>query len=318
MTQATMENSRPLFSDTPKSKKEKKVTRTAITQAQQIIDTAPEQVKRSLLASLVGSLNASIVGTASVVAGMIERDESIEPNAVEPRDVILMMRGADESDETLTNVRATVRVAQNLRDQLLSITEDDSRGTIMSMLDFMSTASNRKVDTTDPSVMYIMARYKLSEADMLLAEAAQNADDAQRASRLAERRGMIEWLIEHVFTSNSHMTFDKRGDPLEINDNETNTIEDLPPAQMERLYAKMVQSLNAQRDATIRGVMFKDRRYSISDLAMLDASINDAQELDAHADDNEAWLGGETVKTGATSDYNAEPNGTAEGIARHN
>lgn len=287
MTTASMVDSKPLFgAEAPAPKKGKAVkARVAITQAQQIIDNAPEQVKRSLLASLVGSLNASIVGSASMVASMIERDAEVtDPNSIEPRDVELLMRGTDENDESLRNVRTVVRVAQNLRDQLLFITEDDSRGTIVSTLDFMSTANKRNINMNSPDVKLIMARFKLKESDLLLVEAKQFADDAQRASRLAGRRGMIEWLVEHVFTSNSHMTFDAKGDLIEISDNELNTIEDLTAEHMERMYEKIVQALNKQRDATIQGALFGDRRYSFADVELLDAVIEDASELDAHND----------------------------------
>jgi hypothetical protein len=261
--------------------KPKAPTRIAVTQAQQVIDGLPDQAKRDVLFALVGSLNASIVGTASSVASRVERSD-LDMHSMEPRDIELLMAEGDDRNDLLTSVRIVVRVAQNLRDQLLVVSNDDTAGSLLGTVDFMTRPNTnpRKLDTELLSACLEAAN--IGGIDVSHFEAMDAISNAQRSSRLAGQRGMIEWLIEHVFTSHGHTGFDEYNNPIEIDDSERNTIESIAPQQRERVYEKLVAALTRTRDNTILGVLHRDTRYSFSDIPLIAAAINDALSLDAH------------------------------------
>jgi len=251
---------------------------------QKIISTLPDQAKRAVLSSLVGSLNASVIGTASSAVQMLKAKD-IDLRTVEPRELAILMRGPDENDDRLLTVQRTVRIAQNYRDQLLAVTNDDSRGTIQNTLDYMTAPNKRKVETDDPDVKKLLSALKLSDNDIKLAELAQASADIQRAETLAENRGAIEWIIEKVFTSNSHTVINDKSRKVEVSDVDDNLIEYLPSDTQETMHGKFVNILNRERDATIRGVLFKDRRYSFGDLPLIDDAIAESKNLSAHNTD---------------------------------
>jgi hypothetical protein len=63
--------------------------------AQQVIDQLPAQAKRSVLFTLVGSINASLVGAAASMASKLERD-GYDFKELEPRDITTLFKGSDE------------------------------------------------------------------------------------------------------------------------------------------------------------------------------------------------------------------------------
>lgn len=274
---------------------------------QQIIDSLPEQAKRSVLFTLVGSLNASIVGTASSVAARLERGDT-PVHELEVRDVEHTLA----EDDLLTRVRRTVRVAANLRDQLLAVSNDNTAGALYGTLDMMTSPNrnSRKIDTDIFETVMKMAG--LEGMDISHFQTLQNLNDAQRAERLASQRGIIEWLLDNVFTSNSHDDIDDAGRPVTISDNEDNLIEYLPADMKERLYEKLVKSLERARDNTVIAVLNRDTRYTLSDIPLIVGALEDAKLLDAHneADDN-LNLGNGGVAPNAMTKYRAEKVGDA-------
>lgn len=274
---------------------------------QQIIDSLPEQAKRSVLFSLVGSLNASIVGTASSVAARLERGDT-PVHELEVRDIEHMLA----EDDLLTRTRRAMRVASNLRDQLLAVSNDSTAGALYGTLDMM-TNPNRAARKLDADLFnVVMASAGLEGMDINHFQALSNLNDAQRAERLASQRGVIEWLLDNVFTSNSHDDVDEDGRPVTISDNEDNMIEYMHPEAKERLYEKLVKALERARDNTVIAVLNRDTRYTLSDIPLITGALNDAKLLDAHneADDN-LNLGNGGVAPNAKTKYRGEKVGDA-------
>ena len=262
---------------------------TQVTQAQQIIDQLPNQAKRDVLFSLVGSLNASIVGTASSVVSRIDRGD-VPLHELEVRDIELLMAEGDDRSDILNNVRTATRTAQNLRDQLLALSNDDTAGALDGTLAFMTVPPKQARAINEKLFEALMADAGMEGITIKDFQTADMLQSAQRAERLAGQRGSIEWIIEHVFNSNSHMTVGEDGKPLEIDDRESNTVECLPSEARERIYDKMRKTLERARTNTVRGVLFNDNRYEYGDIAILRAAIDDAKLLDANVVHDNDWV----------------------------
>ena len=248
---------------------------------QDIINTLPEQAKRSVLFSLVGSLNASIVGAAASIASKLSAD-GYDFRELEVREVELLLADIDsERGNTATamlDVRRTVRVAQTLRDQLIAVSNNDEDGALSGTLDFMTKPSKRKLDAE--LLKTVLEAAGITGVDPAHFQAMQSMSDAQRAERLASQRGAIEWLIERVFTGrgyDSHNEID--GTPEYVDESNDDQIEALSTEQQERLHGKLVQALNKARDNTVLGVLNRDRRYTMGDLPLISAAIKDAETL---------------------------------------
>lgn len=96
-------------------------------------------------------------------------------------------------------------------------------------------------------------------------------------------RGGIEWVIEHVFTQAYEIPkYNKKGELVGY-EPVSEPSGALPVEILERVHDKLRTSLKAARDDTIRGVLFKDRRYSFSDIPLIDGAIAEAEALVAHA-----------------------------------
>ena len=239
---------------------------------QDIINTLPEQAKRSVLFSLVGSLNASVVGTSASIAARLSKDD-YDFRDLEPRDVISMLNDPDQSGSALITARRTARVAQALRDQLIALSNNDEDGALSTTIDFMTKPSARKLDAE--LLKTVLEAAGIEGVDPAHFAAMQKMSDVQRAERLAAQRGHIEWLIEHVITGRGYH------DESTTIDDETGRedIEDLPEEQRERLYDKFLMALNKARDNTVLGVLNRDRRYTMGDLPLISAAIKDAETL---------------------------------------
>lgn len=248
------------------------ITKTEVTQAQQVIDMLPEQAKRDVLFSMVGSLNASLVGTASSIASRLER-EGYELKELSVRDVEQLLSDPDSTDATLTEARKLVRVATGLRDQLIAAGNDSNLGYIYDTLEFMTKPSKRGLDAELLEATLAAANIKNVNLKHFAQLHAMNA--AQRAARLASQRGMIEWLLEHVM-SVSHSVDGDRYDREEV----TETIEDLGIDARARLYGKLVTATNRARDNAVLGVLNRDRRHSLGDLMFVAEAITAAEHLE--------------------------------------
>lgn len=235
-----------------------------------IIDALPEQAKRNVLFSLVGSLNASIIGSASSVVARLTSDD-YDFRELEASDVIHMLNEMDGRQDFVLNTRKTVRVAQVLRDQLIAISNNDEDGDLLGTLEFMTRGTNKGLDMELLKATLEAAGIK--GVDPKHFEAMHAMNQAQRAARLSAQRGHIEWLIDHVLT----------GTGAEDGYDEA-VIDELQSEQIERLQDKLVVALNRARDNTVLGVLSRDKRYSLGDLPLISAAITDAEHLLSYAE----------------------------------
>jgi hypothetical protein len=247
--------------------------------AQKIIDSLPDQAKRNVLFSLVGSLNASVVGTASSVVARLSKGD-YDFRELEARDVVTMLNEMDDRADLVLNARRTVRVARALRDQLIVLSNNDEDGDIGATLDFMSKASAKPIDAK--LLKATLEAAGIVGVDTAHFDAMNRISSEQRAARLSEQRGAIEWLIEHVFTARGYDGVNDEGRPEFTDESDADEIECLSAEQREKLYDKLQSAISRARDTTVLGVLNKDRRYSFGDLPLITAALKDAEQLDAH------------------------------------
>ena len=257
---------------------------------QSILETLPEQAKRSVLYSLVGSINASLVGTAQSVVARLERDD-YDVMELSPQDVEVLLTEADERTELLTNARRLARVGMTLRDALIYVANDGRQGAISATLDYMTRADNTR--TLDENLLFRTmeaAGITMSADDVKSINALNTLNQVRRAENLAKQRGSVEWIIDQVFvppTTSEIMYEDQEhedgtmfGVPIETLHDVDVQLEELPEDIRERLFAKVLTALNKARDVAILGVMQSDRRYSFADLPIIAAAINDISGVD--------------------------------------
>ncbi len=260
--------------------------------AQQVIDNLPDIAKRNVLYSLVGSLNASIIGTASSVATRLGRQlQSENPHGtrednnfveLDARDVVDMLNEMDDRSDLLLNTRRTVRVAQALRDQLVALSNIQGDGSIDSTMEFML---DGKAKPFDQALLKIILKEAEMDIDPKLMESMNQLDAAQRAANLSTQRGSIEWLIEHVFTSNGddELITTTHGGYMQHKSDNSDHIESLSSEMVRRMYEKIISAIDRARTVAVMGVLKRDRRFTLGDVSLLTASYKEAMLLDAHA-----------------------------------
>jgi hypothetical protein len=253
--------------------------------AQQVIDQLPAQAKRSVLFTLVGSINASLVGAAASMASKLERD-GYDFKELEPRDITTLFKGSDEQSPLL-DTRRLARVGSNLREQLIELSfdplsnkpRDDTQGDINKTIDFMTSGKARAIDMTAFDLL-VEAGY-IKGVDPRQIAAANEANARQRGERLAAQRGAVEYIIEHVLTVNGYD--DVNGDgPAYVSDTSSDTIECLNKDMQARLHDKLLSACVKSKDNTILALLNHDQRVSFGDLPSIDAAIDDATQLTVH------------------------------------
>lgn len=245
---------------------------------QAIINNLPTEAKRNVLFSLVGSLNANLVGAAASIASRLERDE-YDIKELSRSEVETLLNAGGETD-SLLHIRKLYRVAQGLRDQLIEITNDDSQGALSNTIDFMVSGTGRGLDTELLKTTLEAAGVK--NVDPAHIEQMYKQNNAQRAARLSAQRGAIEWLLDQVFTSAHEIEkFNKAGKFIGY-ENIVDEVDDLPADMHDRVVDKLRNALDRARDTAILGVLNRDRRYSFGDLPLISAAIEEAKQIREH------------------------------------
>jgi hypothetical protein len=260
---------------------------------QSVIDTLPDQAKRSVLFSLLGSINASLVGTASSAVSRLQRD-GYDIRDLSTQDVERLLSEADARDDMMHNVKRLARVGQSLRDQLIELTNDDSQGSIAGTIKFMSVPTTRKVNTDLELLGELFALAGVTDIDTTafaaMREVRTQQRDIQRAERLAAQAGEIEWMIDMVFvppsTDETHYEDEERADgstfsrAIVTRHDVDVQLEELSEETRERLIDKMNVALKRALDDGIMGVLDRDRRYTMSDVAVIAGAIKTINEID--------------------------------------
>lgn len=245
-----------------------------------IVDAVPDNTKYNILNSLVGAINCSVIGTASIVVGRLEKSVP-EFETLSALEVIHMMLEADMRYDALRAVRSIIKVRDKLRDQLIEVANDDNISDWPSSIEFM----------TQPSQTSRLSRERLGQVLSLIgldeptidvmyqASLVQESQDRSRsAEQIAARAGRIEWLIENVFYSNQIRN--EQGIMVD-DENIGSSVEELSPEVQNRLYDKLVQALNKGLTRCAARFAQGDSRYELNDVVILNKLIHEAKTLEA-------------------------------------
>lgn len=222
------------------------------------IETLPGNVRRNVLFSMVGSINASLIGTASTMARRLSAD-GIIINELSPFEFETAMAGPDYKNglEYGRNINA---IAQRWRDDLVSLTDQDNAGALSETIDFMI-KSPRQLDDRLLKATLEAAGITGVEPDIIKAKHDQM--QKQRSERLAAERGQIEWIIDQCLFTEDEPSYSM-----------------LSEEQQQAMIEKLLTALNRTRDLAVIGILNKDRRWSFSDLPIISAAI---KEVEQHA-----------------------------------
>lgn len=245
-----------------------------------IIQAVPDNTKYNILNSLVGAINCSVIGTASIVVGRLEKDIP-EFMTLSPLEVIHMMMEADMRYDQLRAVRSIIKVRDVLRDQLIEVANDSNISDWPSSIEFMTQPSQTSRLSRD-KLGQVLALIGLDEPTidiMYQASLVQEAQDRTRsAEQIGARAGHIEWLIENVFYSNQI----RNADGVMVDDtNIGQSIEELAPDVQNRLYDKLVSALNKGLTRCAARFAQGDTRYELNDVVILNNLIKEAKLLEA-------------------------------------
>lgn len=228
------------------------------------ISGLPSNIKRNVLFSMVGSLNASLIGTAtSMLRRFKANGEDIKE--LSAAEINHLMLGPDWVDGT-RYVRNVNMLAQRWRDDLVALTDMDNAGSLSETIDFMI-KSPRKLD--DDLLVATLAAAGINDVPTDIIKAKHEQMQRERSEQLAAQRGEIEWLIEQGFTPD----LDEDGDYDEPK------WEMLSEEQRDSLNNKLLDALKRTRDTAVLGVLQRDRRWSFGDLPILQAAIAEVEAL---------------------------------------
>ena len=251
------------------------------TTAQDIIDSLPERSKYTVLQSLVGSISCSIVGLASTIVGQLEKKD-YEFHTLSALEVINMMQEPDFRMDRLHAVRKMMRVRNNFMAQFLAVANDDARDTWDNTIELMSSANPRSRISSDRLTAALSVCGVDAETALLLTEVAK-AGEAEQAERSAEtiskRRGSIQWLIEHVFSTTEY--YDEAGRPA-TDMNADDDIESLDAVVVERMYEKLTQAITKARDIAVTNYAINAYNVTLDDVMLCSALVKSCKALKAY------------------------------------
>ena len=228
----------------------------------------PLAIRKQMLLSLVGSVNASIVGAADRVALSLVADGYTfeELRELEPREIDELLSTVDfQGNVTADYVRKLVAVGHDWRAMLQSTQSmrEGNLGDITSTIEMM--VGVQRMRPVDDNAVKLLAAVGVT-VDASTIEATRKARrdaDQQRADQRALRRGFIEWAIEHCFTL------------INDRDDETDAYGDLPSDYKEQLCNKAAAALNKGITTATQNVLMGNRNpdaLGLGDIPMLQAA----------------------------------------------
>ena len=196
----------------------------------------PLSVRKHVLLSLVGSVNASIVGGADKLATQLEAigytlDELRE---FEPREVVWLMQNVDfQGDVGGDKLRKLAALGHVLRGMLLQTDHRNAGlGSIAGTIDMMVGTQRLRPVSNNAVALLEAVGVKVTAAQIEETRAQRRDLDQQRANARAKRRGFIEWAIDNCFNE------------VADNDDDPDVFGDLDVDTREQLTNKMFAALN--------------------------------------------------------------------------
>ena len=237
------------------------------------VNNLPGNIRRQVLFSLVGSLNASLIGTAQTMIRRIEKDEETTILDLSPSEHEHLMSGPDwvEGTSYARNVNA---IAQMWRDDLVALSDQPHAGSLSETIAFMI-KSPRQLD--DALLKATLEAAGIADVPTTMLKARYNQQQAQRADQLSQQRGHIEWIIDQALNPEHSRVSANMYDLVEGEYTEPNFFA-LSEDQQQAMTDKLASALERTRDTAILGVLNRDRRWSFGDLPILQASIAEVKQ----------------------------------------
>lgn len=233
----------------------------------------PPAIRRNVLFSLVGSLNASLIGTAQTMIRRIEKDGETRIAEMSHNEVEHMLTGPDWVEGT-SYARNVNCIAQRWRDDLVSLTDQANAGALGETIDFMI-KSPRQLD--DKLLVATLEAAGLSDVPTKLIKAKYDVQQQQKSEWLAEQRGHIEWLIDTALNP-EHSRVDANLYGLVEGDYAEPDFFALSEQQQSALTEKLASALERTRDTAVIGVLNRDKRWTFGDLPIIGACINEVKQ----------------------------------------
>jgi hypothetical protein len=237
------------------------------------VNNLPGNIRRQVLFSLVGSLNASLIGTAQTMIRRIEKDQETTILDLSPGELEHLMTGPDwvEGTSYARNVNA---IAQMWRDDLVALTDQPHAGSLSETIEFM-VRSPRQLD--DALLKATLEAAGIADVPTTMLKAKYNIQQAQRSDQLAQQRGHIEWIIDQALNPEHSRVSANMFDLIEGEYTEPNFF-NLSEDQQEAMTSKLANALERTRDTAILGVLNRDRRWSFGDLPIIQAAIAEVKQ----------------------------------------
>ena len=237
------------------------------------VNELPGNIRRQVLFSLVGSLNASLIGTAQAMIRRIEKDKETTILDLSPNELEHFMTGPDWTEGT-SYARNVNAIAQAWRDDLIALTDQPDAGSLHSTIEFM-VKSPRQLD--DELLKATLEAAGIKDVPTTMLKAKYNLQQAQRSDQLSQQRGHIEWIIDQALNPEHSRVSANMFDLIEGEYTEPNFFA-LSEDQQEAMTSKLANALERTRDTAILGVLNRDRRWSFGDLPIIQAAIAEVKQ----------------------------------------
>lgn len=206
-------------------------------------------VRKSVLMTLVGSINAQIVSASDRVAQLLEAD-GYDLRTLEVREVETLLVSADDRGfDTFDTAKQLALVGNEWRTMLKATTinpdERETLGEISGTLEMMTGTQRLRAADTKARELLKAAGVELSDADILAIRQGQRDLDQLRADARAKRAGLVEWIIDNMLSPQSE-------------DSEHYT--QLPEDVKENLVNKAAASLNKAINTAAKNVLMGSQR----------------------------------------------------------
>ena len=194
-------------------------------------------VRKHVLLSLVGSVNASIVGGADKLATQLIADGYTHNDLrdMEPREITELMQTVDfQGDVGGTKLRKLSALGNVLRPMLRQADgrDSDELGSLSATIDMMVGTQRMRPVANNAVAILSAVGVEVTAEQIEQTRIARRELDQARANDRAARRGFIEWAIDNCFNE------------VADNDDDPDVFGDLDVDTREQLTNKMFAALN--------------------------------------------------------------------------
>ena len=219
-----------------------------------IADLFPN-IRRSVLFSMVGSLNCQLVNSARTIATNLIAD-GYDMRELQRQDVVALLRGPETGPSTsvIDEMQQLYTLAADWRGRLRHATLEDNPaeneerrvGSMASTLDMMCGPQNARAVNKAGLAELEALGCPATEEEIAEMQRQSRLSAQQRADGLARVRGQVEWIIDNVFSSID------TDDDDEISD----VFQQLSEQRREVLTMKYFDALNKAMTAARKNVIF--------------------------------------------------------------